>query len=234
MSDNSDFFNKAAEAIMGDQEEQVLEPEKIKLGEDEYTQDELNRLVGLGKIGAEAEEKYGIKLDKVWPNTQKTINEKLELEKQLNDLKSQVPTKQPTEQELSEQQISEKAKAELSRLGYVQKDEVEKIAFNMVQGYQLRQGAQASIDNFTEQGYPRTTVDEVLQHMVDTGINSPEKAYKDMFEGEIDKIKEQKLQSLKPSAFVTTSQSNAGSKSPAPQKITSKNLQDALLAVLPD
>src|SRR5258707_5967074 len=56
------------------------EVEKINLGGEEYTQEELTKLVGLGKIGLEAEQKYKTRLDRVWPEFQQVINEKKVLE----------------------------------------------------------------------------------------------------------------------------------------------------------
>lgn len=234
---NDDFFLNAAEKLMDNQppqnEENIEEVEKVKLGEKEYTQEELSRLVGLGEIATEAEEKYNRPISKFWPEYTKSQQELATLKEEIEKYKA-TPSKPASEEELSQTQIETQARDTLAKLGYVQKDEVEKIAYNMVQGYQLRQGAQSLITDFTEQGYPSTTVDDILNHMATTGIQTPEKAYKDMFESEIDRVKEQKLASLKPSTFVTQSSSTAGSKAPAPQKVTSKNLNEALLAALPD
>lgn len=209
-----------------------ITPETFKVGEKEYTQDELTKLVGLGEMGREAEEKYGVTLDKVWPNHQRTINEKKELEEKLKAFETPKPTQTP--EQLSAAEIKEQTRAYLNEMGYVSKEQSEQIAFNMVQGFQLRQSAQNIIDSQVEAGFPESSVDEILQHMRDTGINDPKRAYKDKYEDQIDKIKEEKIKSLKPSAFVTSSSSTAGSKAPAPQKVTSANLRDAIMAVLPD
>ena len=65
---DTDFFDKPEEKVDEPKEEEKQEEAKVKVGEKEYTQDELSKLVGLGEIGAEAEEKFNVKLDKVWPN----------------------------------------------------------------------------------------------------------------------------------------------------------------------
>ena len=49
------------------QEKTAQEIEKVKIGEQEYTQEELDRYVKLGKLAQEAEDKYNTKLDRVWP-----------------------------------------------------------------------------------------------------------------------------------------------------------------------
>ena len=53
-----------------------------------------------------------------------------------------------------------------------------------------------------------------------------------MFETELDKIKEQKLKSIKPGAFQTTEGSTAGSKKPEPVKVTRDNISELLNATL--
>ena len=207
--------------------------EKIKLGTDEYTQEELQRLVGLGKIGVEAEEKYGVTLDKVWPNHQRTINEKFELQRKVDELeraKIQQPVQPP--QNFDEAQMAQQARDQLNKLGYIPKAEVEQIIVNTIEGFRLRDGAQHVVESMSEQGYPKTTVDDLLNHMVQTGYRIPEKAYKDMFEAQIDAVKERKLASLKSGAMPTQQSSTAGAKVPAPQKITNENLQQALQAAL--
>ncbi len=60
--------------------------------------------------------------------------------------------------------------------------------------------------------------------MAETGIKNPQKAYKDMFEDELDAIKEKKLAEIKPQGMITTNGSQAGGKQPAPVKITRANL----------
>jgi Ca2+-binding EF-hand superfamily protein len=230
-----DFFMKAAESIMEGQEETTTtEPQTFKVGEKEYSQEELSRLVGLGEIGAEAEEKYGVRIDKIWPNHQRTINEKMELENRIKSLET-APKTAPSSQELDDQAIAKQAREKLAELGYVGREEVQRMVNDTVAGLRLTEHAQSIIDDMAEQGYPKTNLEELLTFMSDpANPKDPKKAYKAMFEDEIDRVKESKLATLKPSAFVTTSSSTAGSKEPAPQKVTSKNLKDALMAVLPD
>ena len=67
--------------------------------------------------------------------------------------------------------------------------------------------------------------------MAETGIRNPQKAYNDMYEAELDKIKEEKLNSLRGSGMVTTSSSTAGSKQPSPNQ-TPRNRTDLAKAVL--
>src|SRR3990167_9054592 len=120
----SDFFEDKTEEKVVEQTEEVQEPEKVKVGEKEYTQEELSRLVGLGEIGREAEEKYNVKIDRIWPNHQQTINEKLELEKRLKDLEEkQVETKAKAGEELTDEEIKQRARAEAKNLGLISVDD---------------------------------------------------------------------------------------------------------------
>ena len=43
------------------------EPNKIEIEGEQFTKEELSKLIGLGKIGKDAEDKYHTKIDKVWP-----------------------------------------------------------------------------------------------------------------------------------------------------------------------
>lgn len=186
-------------------------PQTIKLGEKEYTQDELEYLVGLGEVGREAEEKYKIKIDGVWPNLQRTINEKRDLEQKLAELEqSKTTTSQPLTEDLRKQALEQ---AEALGIG---PNSIREAIRTELAAKDLINDVQNVIGKAEDEGNPTTSIDRILSHMQETGIKNPEKAYKDLFEEELDKIKEQKLQSLRPSGMVTTQQSTAGSKQPAP------------------
>ena len=64
--------------------------------------------------------------------------------------------------------------------------------------------------------------------MDETGIKSPEKAYKDMFETELDQWKEKQLRKITPNGIRTESSSTAGSKEPEPVVVTTQNLKTLL------
>ena len=56
----------------------------------------------------------------------------------------------------------------------------------------------------------------------------PEKAYKLMFEKEIDEINAKKIDSIKPKGMYTEEKSTAGSKEFKPRQITKETLKSAL------
>src|SRR4030042_759119 len=77
-------------------------------------------------------------------------------------------------------------------------------------------------------GRPAFKTKEILDHMVLTGIKNPMKAYKDKYEIEIDKWKEQQLRGAKPRGLFTEPSSTAGSKQPPNVRVTRDNL-DAMV-----
>lgn len=212
--------------------------QKIKLGDDEYTQDELQALVGLGKLGREAEEKYNTKLDKVYPQLSRTIQEKQDLERRLSEYEAQ-KTQQKVQagEQLSPDEMKQQALRQADELGLIHAGNLEQRVLGIMQGYQLLNDANGFISEQTESGNPKTSTEELLNYMngqnpTGTRYGSIEKAYKDMFEPELDQIKEQKLQSLKPERFVTTDRSTAGSKQPILPKPNRDNLQELVAAAL--
>lgn len=228
----SDNFYTDQNAITESQEPVV--PETVKVGDKEYSQADLQRLVGLGEIGAEAESKYKTRIDRVWPQFQSLINEKRavdekasaaesarqELEQKVRDLEART-TQQSNQQQtyqppqLTSEQIKAEAIKQAKELGIPMSEDVRRITMEVMQGQQLINDTSSVIDNMVEEGLPNATVEDILQHMQTTGIRNPEKAYKDMFETEYVAKQVEKLQQVKRApGLQTVSQSNAGAKLP--------------------
>ncbi len=215
--------------------EPVEEPviEKITLGDEEFTQDELQRLVGLGKIGDEAEKKYHTKLDRVWPQFQTVINEKKDLEEKLKqelEIKARVEaqTKQPERQDpnrqLSQEEIRVEALKQAEGLG-IGPQAIRQTVMEVIQGQQLLNDINNVIDTNVGEGLPDTTADDIIKHMQESGIRNPQKAYQDMFEKEWLNSQADKINQIKSKGMPTISSSTAGAKQPAPVKITTANLE---------
>lgn len=227
MADN--FFNQEPEL----QEQEV---EKIKLGDDEYTQDELTKLVGLGKIGLEAEAKYHTRIDRVWPQFQQTIGEKKQLQEQLAQAQAERQVQQqqpqaPSNQPMTEVQMRDQAIKAAEDLGIGPKS-IQKTVMDIIQGQQLLGDINSTIDDMTADGLPSTTTEEIIAHMQQTGIRNPQKAYKDMFEKEWVESQTTKLEQIRTKGLPTISGSTAGSKQPAPVKITSANFDELFAAAI--
>lgn len=67
---------------------ETTEVEKIKLGDKEYTQDELSQLVGVAEKVNSLESQYNTKLDKVWPEFGRSQNELKSVKEQLDKLQA--------------------------------------------------------------------------------------------------------------------------------------------------
>jgi hypothetical protein len=222
MSD--DFFNDAAKTA----DTQVDEPQKIKLGDEEFSQDELQKLVGLGKIGLEAEQKYKTRIDRVWPQFQSIVNEKRELEEKLKAKEAPVreEVKAPN-QTFTPEQIKAEALRQAEELG-IGPQAMRKTVMEVIQGQNLINDISNVIDNMTGEGLPSTTTEDILNHMQETGIRNPEKAYKDMFEKEWLESQSEKIQSIKHKGMPSVTSSSAGSKQPAP--LNMRGMKEDLLA----
>lgn len=230
------------------EESQEQEVESFTLDGQTYTQEELSRLVGLGKIGQEAEQKYHTKLDKVWPQFQQTVAEKKVLEERfqkqqetearvrLEMEQGRQPQQPQSNQPLSQEQIRAEALKQAEELGIGPKA-VQQMIVNTVRAQQLQEDIDATIDEFAEEGLPQPTHDELLNHMVQNGISNPHKAYKDMYEDEYIAHQAEKLSAIRSKGIPSISSSRAGSRndltpgaSPqATQKVTNENLE-ALVA----
>jgi hypothetical protein len=226
----ADFFEDKKPAEAESTEEQL---EKIKIGEDEYDPKEVQSLIQLGKIGREAEEKFHTKIDKIWPQYTKGQQELKEaqqkaqesdlLRQQLADLQarttppvqSQYNSLPPDQRELVRRQL----------------EEIYGGPIMTKQDFQVQQQAtsllgechklESEIDG--ADGRPKFDTEAVLKHMEDTGIKMPEKAYKDLYENEIDDWKSKKMKSSKGGGFYTQS-SPMTSKEPPAVRPTKDNL----------
>ena len=204
--------------------ETTTEPEKVKVGEKEYTQDELSRLVGLGEIGAEAEEKYNVKIDKIWPNHQQTINEKKALEAEIENLKqAKIATKVDEGGELSPEELAKQARVEARNLGLISVDDIDTYIDRRLEAKELREDTLAVVAEAEEKYGIKTDEDAIIAHMRETGIRNPQKALKDLYEDKIDAWKEKQIESVKKPGMVTDSTSSAGAKEPKATPVTKDN-----------
>ena len=230
----SDFFDKK-------QEEKVEEPQTIKLGEKEYSQEELTKLVGLGETPQEYETKRNRPIKDFYPDYTQKSQKLAEFEKnqaeqarQLEEQKQKdLDAKAQKGQDLSPEEARVMARKQAHELGIVTDDtfstEVNKAVANALAAKDLIEDVRGVIDGAKEKGQPQTTPEDLLKYMDENGVKSPEKAYKLMYENEIDKWKEEQLKKIKPAGFMTQDNPTAGAKAPPPpQPITRDNLAQAI------
>src|SRR3990167_5602387 len=201
--------------------EKTEEPEKIKLGDSEYTQEELNELVKLGGVAKEYETKWDRKIDTIYPRYLEATKKLSELEKQVEE-----ETKSKPEPPLgSPEEVKTQALKQAKELGLVTVDDINNYIDARVEGFKLREDVGTLIDDAKENGKPLPTEDELLNYMAENGIRNPDKAYKLMFEDELDAWKEKKLKSIKTEGLKTQETSTAG-ETKVPEVKVPANLDD--------
>lgn len=230
----ADFFEQPKVEEQPQQEQPAVEEQKaetIKLGDHEYSQDELSQLVGLGQKYQEIETKTNTKLDRVYPEYTKTSQELKEARAEIDRLRQGV-----TQTGEMDPNAIAQAKQAARQLGIVTDDQFgELLGKSFRQFYMNERAAERLIDDtnsvissYKEKGLPAASTEDILKHMQENGFRSPEKAYKDMFEKEIDSWKEKQIAQARRPGLYTETGTTAGAKAPAPVKITSDNLSDLI------
>lgn len=239
----SDFFKdpndkvKELEDKLNVAMDDTAQDNKITVGDAQYSQEELSRYVGLGKLGAEMEDKWNTKIDAVYPNYTRSREEVKSLQDQLAEAQAKIPeaTLTPDAEQSKEalrilkDQFGVVTKSDLRQLfdqQYEEKSASEKL-FNAVTGYSKE------VDG--TDGRPAFKAEEVLQHMQDTGIKDPMRAYKDKYENEIDAWKAAILvKGEVRDSIISVTSPTAGAKQPNEVRPTKDNLQQLLNDALTD
>jgi len=233
----ADFFEKAedkAEEVVEEvAEDAEAEELKIKVGEEEYSQDELNRLVDLGKIGVEAEEKHNTKIDKIWPDFTKDRQELIGLREEKAKWGEQQEAKVEAKAEAGEQLSPEEQKKvvinQAKELGIVTKEDFNALWAQQRAGERLLDSCKSlEKDLDGKDGKPAFKTEDILSHMQETGIRNPQDAYDLKFKPELAKWRDDKLAGAKPDGMVSESSSSAGGKEPPKVKVTKENFEEAV------
>jgi len=232
----SDFFDpKNNNDNMDNQDVQT-----IKVGEKEYTPEQLQQLVQLGEIGREMEEKWNTKIDRVYPEFSKAKNDLKVLEEENTRLKTPqqpAPTTISDEMGLSEEDLA-KARKEARKIGIVTEDAFDEFLGNKFREYFVRERAiEKTMENLDrlegeisgEDGRPKFVKEDVVRFMQETGVNNPESAYKLMHEKDLEAWRAKQLADAKREGVYSNTTSSAGGKQPDPVRPTRSNL-DSLVA----
>ena len=224
-----DFFKKEEEKVE-DKPQEITEPEKVKVGEKEYTQEELSRLVGLGELGAELETKWNTRLDRLYPEYTEATKERAELRKFKEEQEAKLTEEKAKKgEELTPEEIKKQALAEAEGLGLVHSGNINNFIAQFLSARDLLDDAETVLESAKGEGKPQTSVEDLLAYMDQTGIKSPEKAYKDKYEKELDTWKEEQLAKVKANGMQTIDTSTAGGKQPETPPITNiDSLRDAM------
>src|SRR3972149_12124957 len=162
----SDFFDDT-KGVKVDEPVQT-EPEKIKLGETEYTQDELSRLVVLGQTASELEKNYG-KLDKVMSDYGRRADEIGRLKRENEEFKTkQVNLKVENQQQLSPEELKQLAKQQAKELGLMTTEDFNQTFDQMYvtrrPAVPLEKDTDSELAEPTSKGQPAITREDILKN----------------------------------------------------------------------
>jgi len=229
------YFKSAERIVMADNffqepEQQPEAPEPIKLGDKTYSQEELNHLVELGSRAGEIEKTHG-PLDKVVSEFGRRAEEVGKYRKEIDELKKKYEAPQPQSGELTEEQRL-MARVQLEKLIGGKPLTAEELNTQLDQWYTTRRSAEKLLEKCDdyqkeisgEDGRPKFVTEQILNHMQETGIRDPLKAYKDKFEPELEKWKSGELNKSKATGFVTQEPTGLTPKQPRDVKVTKENL----------
>lgn len=213
-----DFFNNQQPDNMQDEG-----ASPIKIGEQEYTVDELTDLVNRGKMSREVETKYNTKLDRLMPEYTKATQRVKELEGKLPEYESKIQEYEsklaPKNGKYTDEQKTA-ALVEARELGLITEqtlaEKVQEIIDNRVATLLTakdRIGETEQVINTYNQEYGiEATKKDVLDFMVQEGIKNPKYALELMFGDRLQEIRNSKLKEKYDPEFITQGSSNTGAK----------------------
>lgn len=221
-----DFFDDKTVAEDTTTESKETEVEKIKVGDREFTQEELTKRVGLSDIAMEAEEKYDRPISKYWPEFTKTKQELDKTKAELEEIRSAKPV--DPNAGMTDEEIRKQALVQAETLGLVTKENARQVIQEVIDGNALWSDINEVSKEAAEKGKPKIDPQELLGYMRDTGIKNPEYAYEIRFKTELKDWEKGQLAKIKNEPMVTDRGSTAGSKQPEPVAVTKNNLQELI------
>lgn len=223
-----------------DDKEKEEELTKIKVGDQEFSEDELSALVEKGRLAKDIEEKQNTDLSKVYPEYTRKSQQLKEYEEELAQLRE-------LKKSVEEREIEEKANKDSKSLtpdevrqmaakqGYITQENVNTYIQNYMAAQRILdqvKDLEAKRNPFEAEELPRVESQEMLRWMDENNITDPVKAYKIRFESEIDAWKEKKIAQGKPKGMYVDDTSAPSNKLPREVKISNKNLQELMRASL--
>lgn len=199
-------------------EEAVEEPTKIKVGDEEYTEEDLGKLVGLGKTAREFEEKYDRPIAEYYPKYIEATGELAQIKKAQEAEKAAAAEEEAKRvaglprEKLTPEQTRELAIKQAEDLGLLHKGNIRESVAEIIEGYRLLDDVGGILAEAKEAGKPTVSTDEFLKFMNERGIRNPDDAYQIMFRDELKKLDQEKLEGIKKEGLKTQEGSTAGSK----------------------
>lgn len=228
----TDFFSKPEPQPM---QSTTPEPNTVKLGDKEYSQDELSQLVGLGETAREYEKQWNRPIKDFYPDYTRKSQQLAELERQQQQAQQQQLQQKAQDNQLSPEEARSLARQQAKDLGIPLVEDLDEILnqkmADAMAGQRLISDAENLVSQQSSKGLPSVELTDLLAYMngnnpTGTRFGTPDMAYNDMFSKEISSWQEQQLASLKPQGMVTNDLSQAGGNSLPPA--TSITTREAL------
>ena len=217
----------------------AAEPTKVKVGEAEFTSEELSGLVESGKRLKDIETKQGQPLDKIlesWGKRGERLGEWKKAtgaEKPEDFLKAKEAELNKPQEEVDREKLKANVIREAKEFGLLTREEALE-EFNKI--YETRRAGERMFSSVNKvlkkaqaDGKPVCTPEELLEFMAHPdNPKNPENAYKLKFEKELDDWKSGQLSKMSKKGIFTKEETTAGGKEFTPKAPTSENLTDVL------
>ena len=248
MADDN-FFNKPQENMQEDVKTENQEPEGFTFGDKQYSQEDIEKAVGIYEQAQELESKWNTKIDRLMPAYTEATQQKAEYERQLQEmndkLDQQIAAKAAAGEERSDEEQVRYVRENAEKYGLVTKDSL-KTELETMRAEEAQQQMAKSLINQTQEylesqsadGQPKVEAKDLIAFMDDRGWEyngkAPiwEDAYNIMARDGIEKWKMSQVSANKPSGLYTQTQSTAGAKQPEEKRVTSENLSGAISDVM--
>lgn len=225
-------------------------PSNITINGQEFSPDDAQRYIELGRKTEEYESKWNTKLDNVWPEYGRKSEAIKQYERELEEAKAQLTeltTKQKegiagnpdVEQALQEaRRLGIATTADLDKAGYIKQSDLESYLSRRDQEIEAKQQAikavLAEADKLSQEingsdGRPKFNKLAVMGYARETGLTLKE-AYEHMFEDDLKVWKEAQLEAQKRKELKTLK--SGGEKSPREPRVSNSNFKDVLSEAL--
>lgn len=204
-----DFYN---EDLTGE----PTKPVTVKLGDTEFTSQELEDLVGAGRKLKEIEQKQGQPVDDIlrsWGRRGEVLGKYKKLTNTETPDELEASFRRPTQSQevpatLDEEAVKKQVISEAKKFGLLTKEEAQELVNQVYQqnraGEKLLNKTARILREAKAEGKPSVELDKFLEYMADpANPKDPQKAYKLMFEKELDEWKEKNLSTLRKPGMVT-------------------------------
>lgn len=228
----------------GNGEAPIEAPSKIVINGEEYSPEEAQELVGLGRKTKEYEQKWNTSLEKVWPEYGRMSQEHKATQTELEQARQQL-AKFAEKKDAGTETTTDTSKAreaarklgiifndDLEKSGYIKKDDLPKYFQQFTAEQKAVEKILGDSDKYEAEitgadGRPPFNKKAVLAYMQTYSIEDPMKAYEDMYSTQLQAWKDQQITDKK-NPSLKTIEKPGGKKEPKPVRVTDDNVMDLL------